>query len=138
MNSTQMDTNSVASSDDSLESLEDILSDFKTQIRALVTFTNGIDAQVKRLYAKAKEETVNWATEPLIPAAHVKAWFEEHGLGETPTIREFLEAVFKAALTMDYETRILTFRKKDAEILWKGQQSLTVFDIIGCIPSLFL
>jgi hypothetical protein len=39
---------------------------------------------------------------------------------------------------MDYESRMLTFRRADAEVLWQGQQRLTIYELIAQIPRLFV
>jgi hypothetical protein len=32
---------------------------------------------------------------------------------------------------------MITFKKEDAAILWNGRRRLSVFDMVGLIPSLF-
>jgi hypothetical protein len=76
--------------------------------------------------------------DPLVPRQGLKEWLERRGLKEdTLTLRAFLDAIFSAATSMDLETRVLTFAKKDANALWAGQTRLTIFDVIAALPQLF-
>lgn len=133
------DTADVSSVDSAPgESISTILDSFKGQLKEIEKASKSVDAQMRGLFQRAKEETVNWMEEPLTPVPAVKAWCEAKGLSSTPTLSEFLDACFAAATTMDYETRALTFEKADAAILWRGSRTLTVYDIVAAIPRLFL
>jgi hypothetical protein len=127
-----------AESADSVESVTSLMESFKESMKEVQAMTKSVTKQMNSLFKRAKAETVDWMQEPLCPTPPVLAWCKAHGLSDTPTIDEFLEAVFAAAMTMDYETRVLTFRKDDALALWKGTYSLTMFDVIGRLPTLFL
>jgi hypothetical protein len=59
-------------------------------------------------------------------------------LPETPTIDELSSAIFAAAQSLDYESRMLTFRKQDADMLWQGQQRLSIYEVIAKVPTLFV
>ena len=115
------------------ESISDVMSDFKEQMRQIEQATQSIDAQVTNLYSRAKAEATDWLNEPLTPTPKLKAWLKGR---PNPTVEEFLDLCFDAATSMDLESRILTFNKDDA-VLWNGQRRLTVFDMIGLIPTLF-
>lgn len=134
------DAASVSSggSAESVESVTSLMESFKESMKEVQAMTKSVTKQMNSLFQRAKAETVDWMQEPLCPTPSVLVWCRAHGLSDTPTIDEFLEAVFAAATTMDYETRVLTFKKDDALALWKGTYSLTVFDVIGRLPSLFL
>jgi predicted metalloprotease with PDZ domain len=120
------------------ESISAILDSFKGQLKEIEKASRSVDAQMRGLFQRAKEETVNWMEEPLTPVPAVKAWCEAKGLSSTPTLSEFIDACFAAAITKDYETRALTFEKADAAVLWRGSRTLTVYDIVAAIPRLFL
>jgi hypothetical protein len=123
-------------SDDS-ESLSDLMTTFKEQMKEIEEASKTIRTQVKDLYTRAKEETTDWLNEPLIPKPALKKWLQTQGLSTTISIDEFLDICYNSAKTMDLESRILTFHKADAAVLWNGQRRLTVFDIVTLIPTLF-
>jgi hypothetical protein len=101
------------------------------------TMAKSLDSHVLGLYQRAKAETVDWMNEPLKPRRHIEKWCALHGLGPRPTMDEFTDACFAAAWSKDLESRVLTFKKDDAAILWNGQRRLTVFDMIARVPTLF-
>lgn len=129
-----MDTDS---SDSDEEGLETVLSELKMQMESIETISNQLTTHVVDLFQRAKRETVDWMREPLRPQDIIEAWCAEHGLSKTPTLEEFTEACFSAATSLDLETRIATFKKEDAEILWKGKRRISVFELISLIPTLF-
>ena len=129
-----MDTDS---SDSDEEGLETVLSELKMQMESIETISNELTTHVVDLFQRAKRETVDWMREPLRPHHIIEAWCAEHGLSKTPTLEEFTEACFSAATSLDLETRIATFKKEDAEILWKGKRRISVFELISLIPTLF-
>jgi len=128
--------NPESDSDDS-ESLGDVMAEFKAQMEEIDRATKSISTQVTQLYARAKEETTDWLTEPLVPKPALKAWLKSRGLSTRISVEEFLDVCYSAAKTMDLESRVLTFSKADAAALWNGQRRLTVFDITALIPTLF-
>lgn len=119
------------------EGLETVLSDLKTQMESIRVVSLELTTHVVDLFQRAKRETVDWMREPLKPREHIEAWCAEHGLSNTPTLDEFIEACFTAAKSLDLETRIITFKKEDAEILWKGKRRISVFDVLSFVPTLF-
>jgi hypothetical protein len=120
------------------DDLDEILSEMKEQIHTIHAASEKIETQVMGLYTRAASETIEWMHEPLRPTPPVKAWCVAHSLPDTPTIDEFTDACFRVAQSLDYETRMLTFRRVDAEVLWQGQQRLTIYEVIAKIPRLFL
>jgi hypothetical protein len=96
-----------------------------------------IDTQVTKLYSRAKEESADWLSESLRPKPALKAWLKSRGLPTNPTMEEFLDACYSAAKSMDLESRVITFHRADAAALWGGERRLTVFDLVGRIPTLF-
>lgn len=131
------DASSIDSATES-ESIGDILSSFKKQLKDIDLASRTVNSQMTSLFSRAKHETIDWMNEPLTPTEPVKAWCLKNGLSATPTLNEFFNAVFSAAVTMDYETRAITFKKQDAAVLCNGAYTLTVFDLIAAIPKLFL
>jgi hypothetical protein len=125
------------SSDSDQEGLEKVLSDLKGQMASIETASHELTLHISDLFQRAKVETVDWMNEPLKPRGFVKEWCTEHGLPATPTLNEFIDACFTAASFLDLETRVITFKKEDAEILWKGKRRISIFELISCIPTLF-
>ena len=125
---------SEPSSDD--EPLEDIMSELTDQMEKVAAMSKTLDKTVIDLYKRTKRETTDWMSEPLKPRPIIKKWCKDHGLSSRPTMNEFIDACFAAALSVDLETRTLTFQKEEA-VLWGGKRRLTVFDIIGLVPTLF-
>ena len=123
-------------SESDAESLSDVMSEFKDQMRQIEQAAQSIDAQVTSLYSRAKTEATDWLNEPLSPTPKLQAWLNGRTLPSNPTMEEFLDLCFEAATSMDLESRVLTFSKADA-VLWNGQRRLTIFDMIGLIPTLF-
>jgi len=119
------------------EAIDDIMSGLKEQMQQICDASAKIDSQMIGLYERAKMEAVDWMQEPLRPRPAVKAWCIAHKVSETPTIDQFSDACFKAAMSLDYETRVLIFRHADADALWGGQQCITIYDMIAKIPTLF-
>lgn len=130
------DTDS-AGSDSEQESLEVVMSGLKTQMAAIENISTELTTNVTALFQRTKRETTDWMKEPLRPRPHIEAWCVEHGLSATPTLDEFIEASFGAATFLELETRIATFKKEDAEVLWKGKRRVSVFEILSSIPTLF-
>ena len=128
---------SVHDSDSDGESVTEVLKELTTQMEQIDTISKSLDSHVLALYQRAKVETVDWMKEPLLPRSHIQKWCALHGLSERPTIDEFTEACFAAAWSLDLESRMITFKKEDAAILWNGRRRLSVFDMISLIPSLF-
>ena len=124
-------------SSDSDESLSEVMDDFKKQMRELEKASKNIDLQVTQLFSRAKEEAVDWLSEPLTPKPALKAWLKSRGLPTNPTVEEFLDGCYSAAKSMDLESRVLVFHTADAAALWGGQRRLTVFELVGRIPTLF-
>jgi hypothetical protein len=119
------------------EGLDTILSDLKVQMEEIEANSNELTTHVVRLFQRAKRETVDLMQEPLMPKASIRAWCAEHGLSGTPTLQEFIDSCLSAAIFLDLETRIATFKKEDAEILWKGKRRISVFELVSLIPTLF-
>jgi len=130
----------VESSSDSetdQEGLETILSDLKAQMASIELNSNELTVHITELFQRAKRETVDWMQEPLKPREHIESWCTEHGLSATPTLDEFVDICFSSATSLDLETRVATFKKEDAEALWKGKRRLSVFELMSLIPTLF-
>jgi len=135
--SSDSDIDSLEDLDGEGESLQNIIGELKEQITTLNVACGDIRGQVKSLFRRARTEEVKWMDDPLKPRLHLKGWLQQNGLGETPSLREFLNTVFSVATSMDLESRVLTFTKKDASVLWSGETRLTIFDIIAQLPQLF-
>jgi hypothetical protein len=127
----------IDSDSDDGESVSEVLNELKAQMAQIDNMAKSLDAHVTDLYKRAKVETVDWMKEPLKPRRHIEKWCALHGLPDRPTIDAFTDACFAAAWATDLESRMLTFKKEDAAILWNGQRRITVFDMIRLIPTLF-
>jgi hypothetical protein len=125
------------SSDSEQESLDTVISDLKQQMNTLETVSKELTTHVTDLFQRTKRETTDWMHEPLRPNPSIAAWCVAQGLPLTPTLDEFIRACFSVAKSMDLETRIATFKKEDAEVLWKGKRRISVFEILSSIPTLF-
>ena len=122
---------------DSDESVGDVMRELRESMDALAAGSKVIDTQVRRLFARAKKETTDWLNEPLRTKPAVAAWLEQRGLSSPISIEQFIDACYSAAKTMDLETRILTFSKEDAAILWEGKRRISVFELTSMLPTLF-
>jgi hypothetical protein len=133
------DTGSQSDSgtDSEQEGLDTVVSELKQQMTTIERVSNELTRHVTDLFQRTKRETTDWMHEPLMPMPHVREWCSLHGISLTPTLDEFIEACFTAATFMDLETRIATFKKEDAEILWGGRRRISVFEILSSIPTLF-
>ena len=125
------------SASDTDESVSDVLRDLTLQMKQIDETTKTLDTTVLALYQRVKLEAVDWMKEPLRPKRSIQAWCTAHGLSATPSMDEFADACLLAARSVDLNSRILTFAKEDAAILWNGMRRLTVFDMIRLIPTLF-
>jgi hypothetical protein len=123
-------------SDSDSEPTSDIMSGLVEQMEELCHASEKIDGAILGLYARAKAETISWMHEPLKPTPIVAAWCKKNRV-EATTIDSISDAIFAVA-QMDYESRMLTFRRQDADMLWKGQQRLSIYEVIARIPTLFL
>lgn len=119
------------------ESVSEVFNELKQQMSQIDAIAKSLDTQVIDLYRRSTAETVDWMNEPLRARPHIQKWCVAHGLSSKPTMDEFTEVCFEAAKSMDLESRMLTFQKEDAAILWDGQRRLTVFELIARIPTLF-
>jgi hypothetical protein len=124
-------------SDSEDDSIYDVMKDLKHQMQLIQEAAAAIDAQMIPLYERAKKETTAWMVEPLKPTPAVKAWCKAHSISETPTLDEFTDVCFRVAISLDYESRMATFRRADADALWQGQQRISIYDMIERIPALF-
>lgn len=131
-----MDTEESAS-DSEQEGLETVLSEMNTQMESIDTTSRELTTHLTDLFQRAKRETVDWMQEPLKPRAAIEAWCGAQGLSATPSLQEFIDACFTAAVSLDLEARVVTFKKEDAEILWKGKRRVSVFELLSSIPTLF-
>ena len=127
----------TSGSDSEEESLDVVMSGIKTQMATIENISSELTANVTGLFQRTKRETTDWMKEPLRPRPHIDVWCAEHGLPPSPTLDECIEACFTAATFLELETRIATFKKEDAEVLWKGKRRVSVFEILSSIPTLF-
>jgi hypothetical protein len=133
------DSASVCSSTTDGSDLYSMMDDLKLHMHTLHAASKDVAGQMTSLYQRAKDEDIQWYDEPLqFQHAASKEWAAKKKLPAAPTLREFFDACFDSAISLDLETRILHFTKEDAAALWGGQRRLTIFDIIGLLPSLFL
>jgi hypothetical protein len=122
---------------DSDESVGDVMKELRESMDALAAGSKIIDRQVRNLFQRAKKETTDWLNEPLRAKPAVAAWLEQRGLSSPISIEQFIDACYSAAKTMDLETRILTFSREDAAILWEGKRRISVFELTSMLPALF-
>lgn len=128
---------SDSATDSDQEGLDTVISELKQQMNTIEHVTNEVTTHVTELFQRTKRETTDWMHEPLRPMQHVREWCRLHEVSLTPTLDDFIEACFTAAIFIDLESRIVTFKKEDAEILWEGRRRVSVFDILSSIPTLF-
>jgi hypothetical protein len=119
------------------ESVSSIMDELKTQMATIDSISTQLETHVTDLYRRSKAETTDWMHEPLRPKPHIAKWCGQHELPDSPTLDAFTEACFKAAKSIDLDTRTITFHKEDAAILWHGKRRMTVFDMIAFVPTLF-
>lgn len=130
-----MDTES--GSDSEQEGLDTVVSELKQQMATIERISTELTTHVTELFQRTKRETTDWMQEPLKAMPAVEKWCVEHGLPAAPTLDEFVTSCFVAARSLDLETRIATFKKEDAEVLWKGKQRISIFEILSILPTLF-
>ena len=119
------------------ESVGSIMDELKTQMATIDSISTQLETHVTDLYRRSKVETTDWMHEPLRPKPHIAKWCGKHALPDSPTLDAFTDACFKAAKSIDLDTRTITFHKEDAAILWHGKRRMTVFDMIAFVPTLF-
>ncbi len=120
------------------ETLETLLTTLKGQLTGLAAETRSARHQVKQLFARAKTETTDWWSEPLSPSSSdLSAWLKKHGASAEPSLSEFVDLVLSKAKSLDLESRVLTFSKGDAAVLFDGQTQATVFELLTRLPTLF-
>lgn len=120
------------------ESLEAVMEDLKLQMSSLNETSQVVRSQMKSICRRTKEESIEWMSAPMRPkAVALRLWLAAHGLPAEPSLDAFFDACLAAATTADFESRVLTFSKEDAVALWKGEQRITVFDILAQLPELF-
>jgi hypothetical protein len=119
------------------DSMKEIMGDLRVMAGQIDCISQGVGADLSRLLYRMKAETVTWMVEPLRPSHKIREWCTRHSLPANPTIDSFMDACFEAATSIDLETRMLTFSKEDAVVLWGGVQRLSIFDIVASIPTLF-
>jgi len=129
--------NTPPSSDSDDESISDSLQELKESARQLDAISKKLHLNIGGLYHRIKLEEMDWMNEPLRPRPHIQKWCSLHGLPDMPTMDEFIEKCFDAAKSLDLDSRVITFHKDDAAILWGGRRRLDVFDIIQRISTLF-
>jgi hypothetical protein len=134
---THTESHSESGTDSEQEGLDTVISELKQQMNTIERVSNELTTHVTDLFQRTKRETTDWMQEPLRPVRHVGEWCRIHGLSSTPTLDEFITACFAAATFMDLETRIATFKKEDAEVLWEGRRRISVFEMLSSIPTLF-
>lgn len=118
-------------------SLRDLMTELRSQMREVQSASQLIRSQIKHLYKRAKKDTTHWMQEPLTPQPALRAWVKKHGLPATPTLEQFLAAVFGAAISLELEGRKIVLSRQDAAVLAGGQQEVTVYDLIARLPQLF-
>jgi hypothetical protein len=120
------------------ESLEAVMEDLKQQMSSLSETSQVVRSQMKSICRRTKEESIEWMNAPMKPkTVAARLWLAAHGLPAEPSLDSFFDACLAAASTADFESRVLTFSKEDAVALWKGEQRITVFDILAQLPELF-
>jgi hypothetical protein len=119
------------------ESFSELLEVLKVQALQINTISQNVEKGVVDLFYRVKCETTDWMKEPLKPEPSILAWCRKNNVSDTPNIDSFMDACFAIATSIDLETRILTFAKDDAVVLWNGQQRVSIFDIIAHVPTLF-
>jgi hypothetical protein len=119
------------------EPLSEVLEVVKVQVSQLDTITRNLEKGIHELFYRVKCETTDWMTEPLKPESKILAWCRKNNLPDTPSIDTFIDVCFAHATSIDLETRMLTFTKDDAVVLWNGQQRVSIFEIIASVPRLF-
>jgi len=117
--------------------ITELLGTLTEQLTEMQRDSSVLRKQVKNLYVRAKEELTDLTQIPLNLVPSVKVWCLAHGLSETPTLFEFLDACFKVALSMNAETRTLQFAPEDAACLWNSRETFTIYELFARIPNLF-
>lgn len=121
------------------ETLKGVMSGLMEQMAELVKGAGAASTQVRAVFKRAKFQSTEWTQEPMKPrSAAVASWCEAHALPLKPTLTEFFGTALRAAKSVDLESRVVTFHRSDAKVLWNGETRLTVFDMIGALPNLFL
>jgi len=132
------DSSDSGSEEARAELLHETIDTFKQQMHQIYVASKAAEVQVGRLALRAKEESAEIQVQPLRPRAATSAWLAARGAPADPSLAEFMELCLDAAESQDLETRTITFSTADAAVLTGGQRRVTVFDLLRCIPKLFI
>ena len=132
-----VDSDEDNSDTDNSQSAKEILTDLRIQLEKLSVDSKEIRHQVRNVFRCAKVASVDWMNTPLQPRSPYGNWMRQAGLPPAPTLTEFTEKLFGIAQTMDLAKRQLTFKQSDAEALWDGKRTITVFELMAALPTFF-
>jgi hypothetical protein len=135
---TDSDEDDSGDEEERAAALHETIDTFKHQMHQIYMASKAAEEQVGRLAMRAKEEAADVQVQPLRPRAATSAWLAARSAKADPSLAEFMELCLDAAESQDLETRTITFSADDAVILTGGQRRVTVFDLLRCIPKLFV
>jgi len=114
---------------------------FYEAVKAIEPQIRSIERKIGRIEAEVRSATSDTPTSldtPMIPwASSVKDWCVSKGIGKTPTLRAWWDAILKAAIVCDLETRTLRLHPDDARIWSNGSPTVNMFDLLRSVDNWF-
>jgi hypothetical protein len=130
MNITMNYPESFTDSESDSESAQDLLGAFKEEIAALAPAIETIGNQITGITERIRDRR-NLFTDPVsLIDSSIKDWCIQKGLGETLSISEFLDTLFRHS-SLDTETRTIVCP------VGFPVKHVTLFELVRLLPSWF-
>jgi hypothetical protein len=120
-------------------SAESICAELSSQIHALASSAEQIDAQFRVILRKVKHADVwDGETLELTPKPAAAAWLKTHGYaGSTIPYSEFITLFFSEAVALDIETQVICLKSEEAALFGVGAEA-TLYELLRNLPLVFV
>jgi hypothetical protein len=120
-------------------SAESICAELSSQIHALASSAEQIDAQFRVILRKVKHADVwDGETLELTPKPAAAAWLKAHGYaGSTIPYSEFITLFFSEAVALDIETQVICLKSEEAALFGVGAEA-TLYELLRNLPLVFV